>query len=78
MKSGREPIPGQVSSVGVPRARKILPSWSRSESPARKGTWRRVSLPGPIPNVVVQSIELQGNRGGTAKSCQNSRGIGIA
>ena len=32
----------------------------------------------PIKNTVVQSIELQGNRGGTGKSRQNSRGTGIA
>ena len=31
-----------------------------------------------IQNNVVQSIELQGNRGGTGKSRQNSRGSGIA
>ena len=31
-----------------------------------------------IQNTVVQSIELQGNRGGTGKSRQNSRGTGIA
>ena len=30
-----------------------------------------------IQNTVVQSIELQGNKGGTSKSCQNSSGIGI-
>ena len=29
-------------------------------------------------NTVVQSIELQGNRGGSGKSPQNSRGTGIA
>ena len=27
---------------------------------------------------MVQSVELQGNRCGTGKSCQNSRGTGIA
>ena len=32
----------------------------------------------PIQNTVVQSIERQGNMGGTGKSCQNSRGPGIA
>ena len=32
----------------------------------------------PIQNTVVQSIELQGNRGGTGKSPQNSSGTGIA
>ena len=31
-----------------------------------------------IQNTVVQSIELQGNRGGTGKSRQNSSGTGIA
>ena len=31
-----------------------------------------------IQNTVVQSIELQINRGGTGKSQQNSRGTGIA
>lgn len=30
---------GHVSSVGVPRASKILVSWSRSESPARNGIY---------------------------------------
>ena len=32
----------------------------------------------PIQNTVVQSIELQGNRGGTGKSPQNSSCTGIA
>ena len=32
----------------------------------------------PIKNTVVQSIELQGNRCGTGKSRQNSRGTDIA
>ena len=32
----------------------------------------------PIQNTVVQSIELQGNRCGTDKSRQNSRGTGRA
>ena len=31
-----------------------------------------------ILNTVVQSIEPQGNRGGTGKSRQNSRGTGIS
>ena len=31
-----------------------------------------------IQNTVVQSIELHGNRCGTGKSRQNSRGTGIA
>ena len=43
MKSGREEIPGQLSSEGVPSAWKIFDSWSRSESPARKGTRSRSS-----------------------------------
>ena len=30
-------LTGQLSSVGVPKASKILVSWSRSESPARNG-----------------------------------------
>ena len=33
---------------------------------------------GLIQNNVVQSIRLQGNRGGTGKSRQNSQGTGIA
>ena len=32
----------------------------------------------PTENTVVQSIKLQGNRGGTGKSRQNTRGNGIA
>lgn len=35
---GLKAFTGQVSSVGVPSASNILVSWSRSESPARKGT----------------------------------------
>ena len=47
-------------------------------SPCRAWTrirqrWRR-----PIQKPVVQSIELQGNRGSTGKSRQNSRGTGRA
>lgn len=34
----KEKLTGQDSSVGVPRASKILVSWSRSESPARNGS----------------------------------------
>ena len=37
-----------------------------------------VHHPPTIQNAVVQSIELQGDRCGTSKSRQNSRGTGIA
>ena len=33
---------------------------------------------GAIQSTVVQSLELQGNGGGTGKSRQNSQGTGIA
>ena len=39
---------------------------------------RKVGQGTPIQNTVVQSIELQGKRGGTGKSRQKSRGTGIA
>ena len=35
-------------------------------------------LADPIQNTVVQSNELQGNRGGTGNTRQNSQGTGIA
>jgi hypothetical protein len=35
--------PGQVSSEGVPRAWKILPSWSMSVSPGNQGRLRSSS-----------------------------------
>ena len=41
MKSGKLVNPGQVSSEGVPRAWKVLLSWSRSDSPGRNGTLKR-------------------------------------
>ena len=38
----------------------------------------QLHLENPIQNTVVQSIELQRNRGGTGKRRQNSQGAGIA
>ena len=37
-----------------------------------------MALQDTIQNTVTQSIELEGNRGGTGKRRQNSRGTGIA
>ncbi len=34
-------LTGQVSSVGVPKASNIFVSWSKSESPAKNGTWNK-------------------------------------
>ena len=35
--SGKDPIPGQVSSVGVPSNLKILFNWSSTSLPGNKG-----------------------------------------
>lgn len=63
----KQQIPtGHVSSVGVPRASKILVSWSRSESPARNGiyiqdTYRGISMDTKITafSITVSIISLK-------------------
>ena len=51
---------------------------SRAKTPTPKMRINDILLTKSIQNTVVQSIELQGNRSGTSKSRQNSRGTGIA
>ena len=61
LKSGSCDTPGHVDSVGVPSVRKILNSWSISESPGNSGLWLIISTN-------MQPIDLF-DRGSNAQAC---------
>ena len=52
--------------------------WSLGATALKLVYRSQIGRPQAIQNTVVQSIELQGNRCGTGKCRQNSKGTGIA
>ena len=67
LKSGSCDTPGHVDSVGVPSARKILNSWSISESPGNSGLWLIISTK-------MQPIDLfeRSNKAQTRANCRQA------
>ena len=62
LKSGSCDTPGHVASVGVPSTRKILNSWSISESPGNSGLWLIISTK-------MQPMDLYERRGQAQRLC---------